>query len=234
MFLAIREWFFRKRDRTPGRKRRIAKLFLFEFVIVVLGVLTAQLLSEAVVDSRQRQDARAALALAKGEASVLLALAEISEETAPCLRERSEALLGIAMSGGTVPPEALEAPLLPSVQITPWSDRLVGAVRDNFGGSTVGRHAILVSNAESITNANTAITQAWAEYELLAQEFGGVSEREQEELRQAAIDLRRSLRSRQLTIDSLRRNIEGWEVEPAEEYRQNYYDLADECGFAKD
>jgi hypothetical protein len=104
MFRAIREAFGRWRDpalSTTRRRRsaRIAKLFLFEFVVVVTGVLVAQMLQEYFANARAARDATMTVERARAEAAAFRATSEYWLAAAPCLESRMDELMRAAAVG---------------------------------------------------------------------------------------------------------------------------------------
>ena len=66
-----------------SKARRVATLFLFEFVVVVLGVLAAQLLQSAAADRQSRNDAALSLERSEHEWRQMRAIASYWISVAP-------------------------------------------------------------------------------------------------------------------------------------------------------
>ena len=120
MFKAIRGQISRWRKLSVPRPVRLqiwrySGLFMFEFVVVLLGVLAAQMLQESAANARARGDARVTVERAATEVASFRATSEYWLSAGPCLERRMDQLMRAAATGTDDPnvhgPPAADAAL---------------------------------------------------------------------------------------------------------------------------
>src|SRR5437868_7784966 len=86
MFRAVRDSLLNRGTLFRShRLQRTGRLFLFEFVVVLLGVLAAQMLQGWVADRQSRRQASAAVAQLRVEAATMVSQAGFWRRSGPCL-----------------------------------------------------------------------------------------------------------------------------------------------------
>ena len=107
MFRAVREWW------DIGRWRRPARLFAFEFVVVMAGVLAAQALQSWGAERSDRARGATQVAAARQNLQSLGATIGFWTRHGPCLREHVRRVATVAGSGGSLVHQEIGRPALP-------------------------------------------------------------------------------------------------------------------------
>lgn len=115
MFHLVRHWW------TGGRGKVTLRLFLFEFVVVVLGVLAAQGLANWVQQRGERDEGERLLASTMGDLRTFQQILNYWGQFGPCLRQHVADLGRVAAAGGSVPIEEIGRPSLPNLGDTTMS-----------------------------------------------------------------------------------------------------------------
>lgn len=203
MFSAARGHFHRWRDwaYSPRGRRsaRLAKLFLFEFVVVLLGVLAAQMVQEYAADARAREDARTALERAGREAASFRATAEYWLRAGPCLEQRMERIMLAAASGSNHSAQDVARPHLPFSSITPWSETTAVTVRRVHGDSRLANYVALRTAASRMADVSRDLAAEWAVLDLLDPRFGPVAREDRLNARLAAAEIKGRIAALQVT-----------------------------------
>jgi hypothetical protein len=126
MFQAARRWWL------GGRGKVTARLFLFEFVVVMVGVLAAQALQDWV----EHRDRLAAMEESRSrlvrQFSDNLAYARAWQAGIPCISDRmSEIMRGVARGG--IYPRMLERPALPPFILEDMDGQSELLLRERYG-----------------------------------------------------------------------------------------------------
>jgi len=130
MFRAIRNW------QHSGKARQLVGLFAFEFVVIVLGVLTAQAVSDW---SRERAAHREMLAnkeRADAQIAFLAATSIAYGRVIPCMEQRVIRVMKGASGPGSVDPVMLVRPILWNFPYTDLTSESLLNVRRYFGDQT--------------------------------------------------------------------------------------------------
>ena len=187
MFHAIRSWW------TDGRGRLTARLFLFELLVVILGVLIAQALANEVQRHSQIAQMERSERLAQGEMTSNFGAALIWERAGPCLNDRLAEIMRRA-STGPVPHALTVRPRIVQLAQTPLSTTDQLMIRDVKGSQRADFLESFTENVEDLSRDARELTEGWGRLELVDQEFGTVSPQDRVAARAAAADIRAHLR----------------------------------------
>lgn len=191
MFRAVREYFGRRRGAGPDspsarKAKRLAGLFLFEFVVVVLGVLAAQMLQEYFADARARREATATVERARAEAAGFRATSEYWLDASPCLERSMDELMRAAAQGIDRPELHGPRPRMPLSALTPWSESTMNAAREIYGDEAVAVYFALHTEAEKMAEDSHELAGDWALLGLADPRLGPVSREDRINARLAA------------------------------------------------
>ena len=129
MFHTVRRWWGNERGKVTTR------LFLFEFVVVVVGVLTAQALASWVTDRVEQRAVNEEDERVRYEIGRTRQVARVWSASVPCLVERVESIARQASTNGPVDVAELKPPLFQPRRCVrvrvPWR----GGSRDRRGPS---------------------------------------------------------------------------------------------------
>jgi hypothetical protein len=175
MFQFIREYFAAPDDPPPrkGRGRRVAAVFAFEFVVVVLGVLVAQLIGDWFAGRAEAQRATEALALLDQEANRFATTSEYRLRAHECEVRRLKRFGALVRAGGTLPPAELPPPIMPMPSISEWSDGTRAAVARHGDSRDLQRYDGLRLLAQMISERQRRLEDQWADFALLGSDWAG-------------------------------------------------------------
>jgi hypothetical protein len=235
MFKAVRE-------NTDGadaafrhrRLQRTARLFLFEFVVVLLGVLAAQMLQNWAANREARHEARLAVEQTRRDIAGLAAITGFWERSAPCLIDHVTNIARIAAAGGTLSSQQIGRPALPTPDAAPWSDATRSAVEQNVGVAAVQDHDVnAVAPADIIRGYNREIASEWAVFGLLDPAFGQPSSLDRANVRLAAARVRTLLKMQQYKVREMKRVTDRLGISEDRNAASDYREVGDRCGLLK-
>lgn len=204
MFAAVRNH-FRRWDAiastalTGRRARRLAALFLFEFVVVLLGVLAAQMLQDRAARGRAEADARAAVDRAADEVAAFRSTAEYWLRASPCLASRMDSFMRAASGGTADSISAEQRPRMPLSALTPWSEATTITARDIYGEAAVASYSGLATMASKMAQDSHELAGEWALLGLVNPALGTVSREDRLHARLAASRIKGRLASINVT-----------------------------------
>jgi len=188
LFQTVRHWF------QGERGRRVARLFLFEFTVVVAGVLTAQALAnwvgsrtEARAVSEENERVRYEIGRARQNARIWLA-------AAPCLEDRLNDIIRKAPLEGQLDAAELNAPRFLGFIVEGLSPDINRAFRDRYGVITVDNYAAISSASNAIVDVYREMRRDWDRFALLDPALGPPSPADRATVRDVAVQVRSQLR----------------------------------------
>ena len=204
MFKAIRSQFGRWRDLSvpkPTRLRiwRYSGLFMFEFAVVLLGVLAAQMLQESGAKARAGSDARVTVERAAREVANFRATSEYWLDAGPCIERRMDQLMRAAATGTDNPDVHGPRPRMPLSDFTPWSEPTVIAARQVYGEGLVSDYGALQTMAAKMADDSHELAGDWALLGLVDPTLGPVAREDRLNARVAAGRIKGRLASLQVT-----------------------------------
>ena len=169
MFSAIREYFAKPEEPSPrrGRGRRLAQLFAFEFVVVLAGVLAAQVLQDWFSERRDARRAHEAVAAFGEETRRFVTTAEYRLRAHACETARLARLTELIRTGGTANDTERATPIMPMPSITDWSDDTRRDVARHVNARTLARYDGLRLLTQMISERQRQLEDQWADFRLL-------------------------------------------------------------------
>jgi len=234
MFKAIRD-----KSATAGalfrshRLQRTARLFLFEFVVVLLGVLAAQMLQNFVAERRSRSDAAFADDQLRQNIANLKAIGNFWDRAAPCLIDHVEGIARAASTGKMLAGKEIGRPALPTPEFAEWTEPTRAAVERRFGPRVVADHDSVGQQAQIILGFNREIASDWSAFALLDERLGAASAEDRANVRLAAARSLTQLKMQRFKVVEIRRLGNRYSVAPSAEDLDDYRSIADNCGLLK-
>ena len=188
MFQAVRHWW------GGGRGKLTARLFVFEFVVVVVGVLAAQALANWVGTRAEREAGRRLFADATEGARQLDRTLGYWQRFAPCLRSHVASISRAAANAGSMTGDAIGRPAVPSPP------------EPQFSADDWGRIALVATPEQvqslrglqataSIHNAYASeMARQWSTFRLLDPSLGAALPEDRSRVRAAAMQVDSTLR----------------------------------------
>ena len=227
MFHAVRNWW------TGGRGKLTARLFVFEFVVVVLGVVAAQGLANWVQSRSERSEASRLLADARQSATELDEALNYWKRYGPCVLNRAEAIGRAAAAGDVMSEAEIGRPSLPGVSPLGFAGeewrRLARVTQD----PQIAALRSLQSTSETYSIYLADTSRQWALLALLDGSAGLPSAEDRSRVRAASAAIRNNVR----WLMRVRRSIDddfkalGIAGTPINSLRIS---LVDQCGMLKD
>lgn len=189
MFHAMRQWW------AGGSGKVTARLFLFEFVVVVLGVLVAQAVAEwagrrSDVAAMERAKVRLDRDVRIGRATVEAWLIAM-----PCLDSQLDAVMRVAGGDARIDPAILKRPAFRSMKIEPLTSESGLLLIDRYGADKAQLYSTLQDRSERITVLANQAAERWMALIVLDPGFGRVREGDRVNARAAASEIKSSLLS---------------------------------------
>lgn len=195
------------RQRLAGAWRRLregslVRLFLFEFVVVLLGVLAAQWLAEWSNDRqavRAMEDARARL---DRDLAMALPTMDIWAKAIPCLDVRMDEILRASAAQRTLAPGDLRRPRFFGAgdqTVPPETMALIGRVH---GAEVADYYERSVDKASQLSKFSDAIAAQWQQFALINPDYGSPTGADFHAARAAAGHIKSELVSAQIAVDN--------------------------------
>lgn len=187
MFAAVRE-------RLVGAWRRLregslVKLFVFEFVVVLLGVLAAQWVADWAQDRRERAETEEFVARLDEQNRRILMSALIWQKALPRLRTRVETVMRKAASGDAIGPELAERPRFffadpEKIDPAEWA-----RLRRHAGQETTMTYQAFAERHDVFREDLLAVSNQWETFARLDPRLGAPSDADRAAVRQAGGDI---------------------------------------------
>ena len=187
MFHAVRQWW------SGGRGKVTARLFLFEFVVVVAGVLTAQALANWVADRAQQRDVAEEDKRIRYEIGRARQVARIWTAAAPCLKKRVERVARLASSNGNIDPNELQVPQFIGYTVEQVSPDMSRELHDRLGNERVDNYSGVMTASSMLVNAYRDVRRGWDRFALLDPALGNSSPQDRATVRDVAVQVRSQL-----------------------------------------
>jgi hypothetical protein len=234
MFKAVRDFAFPSGFRWL-RFRRAGRLFLFEFVVVLLGVLAAQMLQSWAADASARAETDQVIERSRAEALRALLIANYWLKVGPCLRDRVGEIARVAAEGGTLRAKDIGRPALPLPNTLAWPESTTLVARRIYGQQFVDRYASVALDASISRREQDAIARDWASFELLDPALGPTSASDRANVRLAATQIRASIRLLMVNGEFVRTLAKQMRIQPRtgqklEVSGVEFDKVADNCG----
>ena len=187
IFGLTRETF--QRWRRDSRLPRLIGLFVFEFTVVLLGVLAAQWVADWAEDRRLTREAEVQYAQARQQSIMAANVQKYWARVGPCLRERAKAVARAASAGETMTSAAIGRPALPLTRMPTWDEDVRRAAIRRYGQQRMDAIEFFEGRTQIMTETMIQIRDAWSTFALLDTSNGQPSNIDRANVRAAAISV---------------------------------------------
>lgn len=208
MFDAIRQWW------NDGGGQGALRLFLFEFLVVVAGVLTAQALANWVADRAEQRSVNEEDKRVRYEIGRARQVARIWSAAIPCLVERVDRVARQASTTDQVQPDELRAPRFIGYTVEPLSSEMNREFHDRFGNERVDNYTVIASASVTILNTYRDVRSGWNRFALLDPALGQPSAADRTTVRDVAVQLRSQLELIETAAEMIETTAAGLEIPP--------------------
>jgi hypothetical protein len=166
---------------------RLSGVFLFEFIVVMLGVLAAQAVADWGEDRRLTRDAEVQFREARASAIQSAGTLAFWAAVGPCLIKRAQQVAQVAASDQTMTAAQLGRPSLPWLQMPTWDQDVRRAAIARFGADQMGALGGMEVRTEIALETTIRVRDAWSTFALLDPANGPPTEVDRGNVRLAAI-----------------------------------------------
>lgn len=171
------------------RVARLTGLFLFEFVVVLLGVLAAQAVAEWADERRLVRAAEVQFEQARDQAINMARIQHHWATVGPCMSDRARTVARAAANGETLPAAAIGRPSLPFRQMPSWDEDVRRAALKSIGPDRVDAISYFEGRATVMAETSGKVRDAWSTFTLLDPANGPPSAVDRSNVRLAAISV---------------------------------------------
>jgi hypothetical protein len=189
MFGAIRNWW------THAKARQLAGLFAFEFLVIVLGVLTAQAVADWSADRAAGRAMLANKARADAQIAAMAATSIAWDRAIPCMDERMITVMRAASAGQAIDPIMLVRPVVRVEAFSGLSDDNLLQMRQRIGAETADRYSRLAFDDQRLRMIVSSLAEGWQSLSIVSSETGMISQSDRDEARIVASRIRSNLRT---------------------------------------
>lgn len=168
---------------------RLAGLFVFEFVVVLLGVLAAQTVAERADVRRLGREADAQMKLAIESAIEVARAQKHWAKVGPCMSERARTVARAAANGETLAASAIGRPALPFREMPSWDEDVRRAAFTRFGRDRMDAIDYFENRTQVIAETSGRVRDGWSTFTLLDPANGPPSAVDRGNVRIAAISV---------------------------------------------
>ena len=187
MFQTVRHWW------QGGRGKVTLRLFLFELLVVVAGVLTAQALANWVADRSEQRAVNDEDKRVRYEIGRARQVARIWSVATPCLVERVERVARQATTTDPVDPDELKVPRFIGYTVEPYSPDMNREFHDRLGNERVDNYAVVTAASATLVDTYRDVRRGWDRFALLDPALGPSSAADRATVRDVAVQLRSQL-----------------------------------------
>jgi hypothetical protein len=187
MFHAVRRWW------GSGRGKSTARLFAFEFLVVVAGVLTAQALANWVSDRAEQRAIGEENKRVRYEIGRARQVARIWSAATPCLVARVESIARQAAKTDRIDPGELRVPQFIGYTVEPFSSDMNREFHDRFGNERVDNYAVVITGTGGLVDSYRTVRRGWDRFALLDPSLGAASAADRATVRDVAVQVRSQL-----------------------------------------
>ena len=196
MFQTVRHWW------GNGRGKVTARLFAFELLVVVAGVLIAQALANIVQDRAELAKMQSERSRVRYELTSVHNAFRSWEAALPCLNQRmTEVMRGLPPEAG----DSFRRPRFPTPNVAMPSAEIMDLIGRRYGPEEKNRLNWIGENTKNSVPIIASIISDWGRLGLIDPQNGSVTEADRIHARFAAADIKAKLRGLEvLSNDTIR------------------------------
>ena len=195
--------------------RGMVRLFLFEFVVVMVGVLAAQGLQTWMAGRADEERADAAIARLDREIALALETGILWDAALPCMLERTDSIMRAAAERRVLPAAIYRRPGMWSSSVEPPAQDVVLAMRSRMREDEFGFYELAINHANRTVDRMNELSRSWEQFSRLDPALGEAGPADFAAARDAGATIRSSLRSMRISIDILANVQRNLAIEPA-------------------
>ena len=187
MFQAVRHWWH------SGRGQHTVRLFVFEMVVVMIGVLAAQQIQSWAQKRAALKEVESLHQQLWHDFSVYRTIAQINQAAIPCFEQRIDQILTAAGTSTPFDPALLTPARLVGMGSDEISPENFILLRERYGNSVYDRVGSMEFNLKHYDEATRSLNRGWYKFERLDPRYGRFGEADRSAARDAATNIRSDL-----------------------------------------
>ena len=207
MFQTVRHWW------TGGRGKVTARLFLFEFAVVVIGILIAQagwVQDRAAISNMEKERA----SLLK-EVSFRAAVAEGWRRAIPCIDDRMRDIMISLAEGRQLSPKQLDRPGLYTIGGPSLNESIMILLAERYGETDAVTFRYNDEQVRKLDDKILKMTDDWKGLALANPANGPVAAGDRLEARKSAAGIRAALRGMLIDTENIIGDAQALGVSPS-------------------
>ena len=182
--------------------RGLPSLFVFEFVVVLLGVLAAQWLAEWSNERQAVEAMEEARARIDRDLAMTLPTMDIWAQAIPCLDARMDEILRASAAQQTLSPSDLRRPRFFGTGDGSVSSETMALIGRIHGAKVADYYERSLAKAAQLSDFSTAIAAQWQQFALINRDYGAPTAADFHAARAAAGHIKSELVSAQIAVDN--------------------------------
>lgn len=162
---------------------------MFEFVVVLLGVLAAQAVADYADDRRLAHAADVQFAQARLAAIDIANIMHYWRTVGPCMSDRARKVARAAAGDETMSAAAIGRPAMPYTRMPSWDEDVRQAALARFTAAQMEAIDFFEGRAEVIGETTSRVRDSWATFAMLDPAIGSPSAVDRGNVRLAAISV---------------------------------------------
>jgi hypothetical protein len=227
LFQTVRHWW------GSGRGKVTIRLFLFEFVVVLLGVLAAQGLQSWIAGRSEQREGRALLAKAIEVTANVNRNVNYWQRHGQCLRDHVDLIARNAVAGQSMSSDDIGRPGLPNVEPMGFTQQEWEAIDRVTTTQQINGLKTIDTNASNIKRYLADISDQWATLRLLDEKIGAPSSEDRSRVRLATAIIDNRLRWLFYNVGQFKQLSSNARLTPTSDLPQSET-LVTDCGLLKD
>lgn len=189
MFILTKDWW------STGKARHLASLFAFEFVVIVLGVLTAQAVADWSRDRAAQRDMLSSKERADAQIASLAPISIAYQRVIPRMDERMLRIMRSASGIGSIDPPMLVRPTVRNLPYTELSSENLLRMREHFGADVSDRYERMADYVDRSQTLVNLLANDWQSLNIISPDAGTTGPGDRQEARIIASRMRSTLYS---------------------------------------
>jgi hypothetical protein len=196
------------------RARGLVTLFVFELLVVTLGVLLAQ----GVADWAEYREEVAAMEKARARADLEMGdaafVAQVWKQLGPCLHLDIDTILKSTASGKAIKGELLERPGVFTNTVMPLSEQTKLLIRERHGDDVAYNYDRMQRLTTRLDTKAEELVDLWGRLALLSPDFGAISGNDRTSARDTAVAIKANLTTVDHISGEILRSAKRMRLEP--------------------
>jgi len=196
------------------QSRKVVRLFVFELLVVTLGILLAQALADWANDRAAMRDMEVARANAREDLGQAMLTMQQWRRLRPCFEDRMHQIMIAASQGNALDSKQLERPSLRTVVMVGVDAPTLRRISERYGPTEAYEIQYGQRQANRIQTRIEAMADAWQEFDRIDRRNGTISPGDRDAVRSSAAEVLSILRGIEINAHNLILGVERIGITP--------------------